>query len=69
MLYPGYKPVKMDKTKRAQELFKLFPEIQHAEFIYNKVLYRKNEEEIKDQNFINFFKIFSFQKIQKILFN
>lgn len=62
LLYPDYKPAQMDKAKRAQELFKLFPEIQHAEFIYNKILYRKNQEEIKSQNFINFFKIFSFQK-------
>lgn len=59
--YPGYKPMEMDKITRAQELFKLFPEIQHAEFIYNKVLYRKDGEEIKDKNIINFFKIFSYQ--------
>lgn len=59
--YPGYKPTQMDKITRAQELFKLFPEIQHAEFIYNKVLFRKDGEEIKDKNIINFFKIFSYQ--------
>jgi hypothetical protein len=59
--YPGYKSGAMDKTKRAQELFKLFSEIQHVEFIYNKVLFRKDGEEIKDKNFINFFKIFSYQ--------
>lgn len=60
--YPGYQPATMDETIRAQELFKLFPEIQHAEFVYNKVLFRKGEEEIKGLKFLDFFKIFSFQK-------
>jgi|GEM_PF-1663147 hypothetical protein len=59
--YPDYKPAKMDKTARANEIFNLFPGIQHAEFIYNKVLFRKDGEEIKDKNIINFFKIFSYQ--------
>lgn len=63
--YPDYKPAKMDKTRLATELFKLFPENQHAEFIYNKIFFRKDGEkieEIKDKNFINFYKIVSFSK-------
>lgn len=59
--YPGYRPGKMDITTRTNKLFNLFSEIQHAEFIYNKVLFRKDGEEINDKNFINFFKIFSYQ--------
>lgn len=65
LYYPGYKPGQMDKIARTQELFKLFPDVQLAEFIYNKFIFRKGEKEIKDPKFINFFKIFSFQENTK----
>ncbi|MFZ0218897.1 MAG: hypothetical protein WAL30_01640 [Candidatus Aquirickettsiella sp.] len=64
LVYPGYKAGKMDKTARTNKLFNLFPKIQHAEFIYNKNIFRKDigENEKLDSNLINFFKIASFQE-------
>lgn len=63
--YPGYNSEKIDNIARAQKLFQLFPDIQHAEFLYNKILYRKNGdkiEELKNKNLIHFFKLDSFQE-------